>query len=184
MAPARWLSAIRCEAFLESFERLGVEKVVDFTEVLFDDLLDMQLPLLHRRRFAQAAAEADALWAQQKALQPQQKGQTYGVEAASAIEWLRELRLARPSPSPTQTRLRSCPRQPQRSTRARSDNAPPALPTRDNTQDRFVDSFRRLGIEQIEDFPEVLHSDLVAMGMPPLQMRRFLKGVAGITARR
>lgn len=93
MAPARWLSAIRCEAFLESFERLGAEKVVDFTEVLLDDLLDMQLPLLHRRRFAQAAAEAEALWTQQRALQPQKYGA--GVEPASAIEWLRDLRLVR-----------------------------------------------------------------------------------------
>lgn len=47
-----------------------------------------------------------------------------------------------------------------------------------------MDAFRRLGIEQIEDFPEVLHSDLVSMGMPPLQMRRFLKGVAKVTAGR
>lgn len=93
MAPARWLSALRSEAFLESFERLGVERVVDFTEVLLDDLLDMQLPLLHRRRFAVAAAEADGLWAQQRALQPQKYG--LGLEPSSAIEWLRELRLVR-----------------------------------------------------------------------------------------
>jgi hypothetical protein len=38
---------------------VGVEKVVDFTEVVEEDLLEMGLPLLQRRRFKKAATLAE-----------------------------------------------------------------------------------------------------------------------------
>lgn len=132
--PHRWLATLRCESFIDSFERLGVEKVIDFAEVLVEDLIEMQLPLLHRRRFAQAAAEAEAAQAAQRASAvPRYPA---GLGPSTPEEWLRDHRL-----------------------------------------DRFAESFGRLGVEHVCDFPEVLHNDLVGMGMPPLQMRRFLRSV-------
>jgi hypothetical protein len=57
LTPARWLSLIRCESFTEKFEELGVETSVDFAEVTEDDLQTMGVPLLHKRRFTQAAVQ-------------------------------------------------------------------------------------------------------------------------------
>lgn len=50
VAPSRWLTTLRIEHFLESFENIGVERVLDFTDVVEEDLLEMGLPLLQRRR--------------------------------------------------------------------------------------------------------------------------------------
>ncbi|KAK3262342.1 hypothetical protein CYMTET_28798 [Cymbomonas tetramitiformis] len=61
LSPQRWLSLIRCENFLEEFEQLGVEYVMDFPEVLEDDLIGIGLPMLQRRRFTAAALQVEEL---------------------------------------------------------------------------------------------------------------------------
>ena len=88
-----WLLACRCEAYAPAFAQLGVVCAEDVAEVLLSDLERLQLPLLHRRRFAALAAEtAAALSAAGRALAD---ARSAARMAASPEQWLRLLRLER-----------------------------------------------------------------------------------------
>jgi hypothetical protein len=53
----RWLAALRLTAFLKPLAELGVEDLMDFAEVLTEDLVSIGMKPLQRRRFQQAALE-------------------------------------------------------------------------------------------------------------------------------
>jgi hypothetical protein len=95
--PAAWLAAIRCEQYTDAFSTLGVASSADFAEILLSDLNDMGLPLLHRRRFAGAAAAAHA------ALTASARDAAACLAAAAAArdvgDWLATLRLSRVEPA-------------------------------------------------------------------------------------
>lgn len=99
MLPARWLAQLRCETFLESFEKLGVERVIDFAEVFEEDLLEMGLPLLQRRRVSRAAGEAEELYILKRTSEMVDSEMPAAAAAEDAgrpqnpIEWLTEYRL-------------------------------------------------------------------------------------------
>lgn len=142
--PSRWLTTLRIESFLESFEAIGVERVIDFAEVVEEDLLEMGLPLLQRRRFRKAAALAEETYLLAKAAA--NENMTPEEEAAAnedagrvqaPVEWLAEMR-----------------------------------------NKRFAAAFESLGVERVLDFVEVWEQDLMDMGMPLLNRRRFMKATA------
>ena len=144
--PSRWLTTLRIESFLESFEAIGVEKVIDFAEVVEEDLLEMGLPLLQRRRFKKAAALAEETHLLSKAAASE--NMTAEEEAAAdedagrvqvPAEWLAEMR-----------------------------------------NKKFAAAFDALGVERVLDFVEVWEQDLLDMGMPLLNRRRFMKATAVI----
>lgn len=91
--PIAWLVAIRCDAHADAFTRLGVSCAADFAEVLLSDLSEIGLPLLHRRRFAHAAAST------QSELKAGRRDAAACLAAAASARdvpaWLDALRLGR-----------------------------------------------------------------------------------------
>lgn len=142
--PKNWLTVLRIESFLESFQAIGVEKVIDFIEVVDEDLLKMGLPLLQRRRFKAAAASTEETYLLAKAAAREnmtEEEEAAEMEDAGRVqvpaEWLLEMRNA-----------------------------------------KYATAFDTLGVERVLDFVEVWEHDLLEMGMPLLNRRRFMKATA------
>jgi len=136
--PGQWLEDFRLAMFRTNFEGLGAMEIVDFTEVLDQDLMGMAMPLLQFRRFRKYAADI-----------PPAGGHSYRLDlyaadiagkaapGAQCHAWLGCLRLS-----------------------------------------HFEQKFTSIGVRDLRDFREVREDDLVAMGMPMLQRRRFLMSAA------
>jgi len=58
--PQEWLVGLRLQKFAESMESIGCLAMTDYKEVLEEDLIEMGMPPLPRRRFLQATYELDA----------------------------------------------------------------------------------------------------------------------------
>eukprot|EP00238_Polyblepharides_amylifera_P015608 CAMPEP_0196576040 /NCGR_PEP_ID=MMETSP1081-20130531/5399_1 /TAXON_ID=36882 /ORGANISM="Pyramimonas amylifera, Strain CCMP720" /LENGTH=586 /DNA_ID=CAMNT_0041894535 /DNA_START=90 /DNA_END=1850 /DNA_ORIENTATION=+ len=172
--PAEWLAVHRLQKFAESVERIGCLTLLDMKEVLDEDLGEMGMPPLQRRRFVAAA---------EKIPNPNEYKRSH-APASALLAKVGNL-AALPSESADKSYDMSVIQGAADEVLSATANlqlsaTDPWQWLEDYRLGIFRVNFEGLGIREIVDFTEVLDQDLMAMGMPLLQYRRFRKYAADI----
>jgi hypothetical protein len=205
--PLAWLDAARLGGFAAELlvpAGLGVEDVCDFKEVTPDDLIAMRMPALQRRRFAAAAAasagpppsreagrerERPAAWlASARLSRFAASFAALGVERCADFCELAAADLAAAGLPPLQRRrfaaaaaaLGVAPFDPPRGAAALAMQPPAWLAAA--RCGAFAPALQALGCDDVDDFPEVLLSDLDELRLPLLHRRRFAAAAAAADA--
>ncbi|KAK3283088.1 hypothetical protein CYMTET_9207 [Cymbomonas tetramitiformis] len=172
--PSEWLISQRLDKFLESLENLGVFTTQDFKEVYEDDLTEIGMPPLQRRRFLAAAEKIPEP-------PPVQRAGNSAKELLARVDHLATLPNATSEASYDAVAISTAAEEVVQAASSMSKLAlDPKQWLEDYRLDLFQVNFEGLGVRDIVDFTEVLDQDLVAMAMPRIQIRRFRLHAADI----